>query len=214
MTPTWPATASWSSSFPATSTVCEFLHVSRADIEAADALAKISSSQQAIPPGVSLEHLRKSSIKPSPDSQSIFVPDDPAAPPPNPEDPGPVPGLLALAQGLPALARGLLIPAQGLPSPTQRLLSPTRGAAGSGSGAAVSNPAAVVSDPGVAAPDPTLVVVFTVVTAPSWAHPILAFLESGALPMDETKSRHVQCRSSAYNIINNELVKRSTTGVF
>ena len=27
-------------------------------------------------------------------------------------------------------------------------------------------------------------------------------------------ARQVQCRASAYNIINNELVKRSSTGVF
>src|SRR3990170_1836699 len=59
---------------------CEFLHVPRAENEAADTLAKIGSSRQAIPSGVSLEHLRRPSIKPSPDSESIFIPDDPAAP--------------------------------------------------------------------------------------------------------------------------------------
>ena len=32
--------------------------------------------------------------------------------------------------------------------------------------------------------------------------------------MDETEARQVQRRASAYNIINNELVKRSSTGVF
>src|SRR3990170_2811295 len=48
--------------------------------EVAVTLAKLGSSQQAIPTGVSLEHLRKPSIKPSPDSESIFVPADPAAP--------------------------------------------------------------------------------------------------------------------------------------
>ena len=47
---------------------CEFLHVPRAENEAADTLAKIASSRQSIPSGVSLEHLRKPSIKPSPDS--------------------------------------------------------------------------------------------------------------------------------------------------
>ena len=32
--------------------------------------------------------------------------------------------------------------------------------------------------------------------------------------MDETKARQVQRRASAYSIINNELVKRSSTSVF
>ncbi|XP_073363338.1 uncharacterized protein [Aegilops tauschii subsp. strangulata] len=49
----------------------EFLHVPRAENKAADTLAKIASSRQAIPSGVSLEHLRKPSVKPSPDSESI-----------------------------------------------------------------------------------------------------------------------------------------------
>ena len=63
---------------------CEFLHVPRVENEAADTLAKIASSRKAIPSGVSLEHLRKSSVKPSLDSKSIHVPDDPAAPQPGP----------------------------------------------------------------------------------------------------------------------------------
>src|SRR4051812_6151943 len=49
---------------------CEFLHVPRADNDQADALARIGSTRQAIPTGVSLQYLRKPSIKPSP----IFVP--------------------------------------------------------------------------------------------------------------------------------------------
>ncbi|XP_073359922.1 uncharacterized protein [Aegilops tauschii subsp. strangulata] len=52
------------------------------------------------------------------------------------------------------------------------------------------------------------------VTAPSWALPISEFLENGVLPMYETEARQVQRRASAYSIINNELVKRSSTGVF
>ena len=63
-------------------------------------------------------------------------------------------------------------------------------------------------------PEPVQVDVFTVVTDPSWAQPIPAFLESGALPMDETEARQVQRRALAYNIINHELVKHSATGVF
>ncbi|XP_020164957.1 uncharacterized protein [Aegilops tauschii subsp. strangulata] len=76
------------------------------------------------------------------------------------------------------------------------------------------NPTAVIPNPGAAAPEPATVAVFAIVTAPSWALPISEFLENGVLPMDETKARQVQCRASAYNIINNELVKHSSTGVF
>lgn len=52
---------------------CEFHHVPRAENEAADTLSKLGSSRQAIPAGISLEHLRKPSIKPSPESESIFI---------------------------------------------------------------------------------------------------------------------------------------------
>ena len=51
---------------------CEFHHVRRENNEEADILSKLGSYRQAIPPGVSLEHLRKPSIKPSPNlSQSL-----------------------------------------------------------------------------------------------------------------------------------------------
>jgi hypothetical protein len=58
---------------------CEFRHIPRAQNEAADTLSKLGSSRDSIPPGISLEHLRKPSIKPSPKSSSIYVP-------PSPED--------------------------------------------------------------------------------------------------------------------------------
>ena len=50
---------------------CEFFHIARADNEAADELSKLGSSRQFVPPGIALEHLRKPSIKPSPESDSI-----------------------------------------------------------------------------------------------------------------------------------------------
>ena len=53
---------------------CEFNHIRRTDNESADMLSKIGSYRQAIPPGVSLEHLHKPSIKPSPESDSLFIP--------------------------------------------------------------------------------------------------------------------------------------------
>src|SRR4051812_36108147 len=52
---------------------CQFHHVPRANNEAADALSKLGSTRQSIPPGVSLEHIKKPSITPSPESESIFI---------------------------------------------------------------------------------------------------------------------------------------------
>ncbi|XP_073355320.1 uncharacterized protein [Aegilops tauschii subsp. strangulata] len=181
---------------------CEFLHVPRAENEAADALTKIGSSRQSISSGVSLEHLHKPSVKPSLDSESIFVPDDPAVPPPSP---------------------GTAEPGLGSAEPSPGTAEPGPGAAQPGSGAAALDPATVVLDPAVVVPDPgaaatgsgaaaqepAMVAVFAVVTAPSWALPISEFLENGVVPMDETEARKVQHRASAYNIINNELVKRT-----
>ena len=53
---------------------CEFKHIPRGENEAADVLFKLGSSRDAIPPGIALEHLRKPSILPSPESESIFLP--------------------------------------------------------------------------------------------------------------------------------------------
>ena len=58
---------------------CEFHHVPRAENEAADVLSKLGSSRQAIPAGIALEHLRKPSIKPSPESESIRIPPEPGS---------------------------------------------------------------------------------------------------------------------------------------
>ena len=58
---------------------CEFLHVPRNDNDQADALARIGSTRQAIPSGVALQRLLKPSVKPSPESDSIFVPAPPEA---------------------------------------------------------------------------------------------------------------------------------------
>ena len=52
---------------------CEFLHVPRNDNEQADALARIGSTRHAIPAGGALQRLLKPSVKPSPESNSIFV---------------------------------------------------------------------------------------------------------------------------------------------
>src|SRR3954465_3186155 len=56
---------------------CEYLHVPRNDNNLADTLARIGSTRQAIPSGVALQRLLIPSIKPSPESDSIFVPTPP-----------------------------------------------------------------------------------------------------------------------------------------
>nr|XP_020182611.1 uncharacterized protein LOC109768291 [Aegilops tauschii subsp. strangulata] len=189
---------------------CEFLHISHAENEGAGTLAKIGSSLQAIPSGVSLEHLHKRFIKLAPDSESIFIPDDPAVPLPNPD-----PGAAGPSSGAAISDR---VPGAAEPGPGTADLGP--GTADSNPGAAkpdpeatTLNPVTVVPDPGAAAsgsgaaiPEPVLVAFVTM--------PILAFLEDVVLPMDETEAQQVQCRASAYRIINNKLVKRSATGVF
>jgi ribonuclease HI len=82
---------------------CEFRHVPQAQNDEADTLSKLGSSRESIPPGISLEHLRKPSIKPSPESTSIFVPPGPEEAVPmeidadasanNPRTPSSVPGI-------------------------------------------------------------------------------------------------------------------------
>jgi ribonuclease HI len=57
---------------------CEFHHVPRANNKEADRLSKMGSTKQEISVGVSLEVIHNPSIKPSPESGSIFVPEDPA----------------------------------------------------------------------------------------------------------------------------------------
>ncbi|KAK1632810.1 hypothetical protein QYE76_007125 [Lolium multiflorum] len=59
---------------------CEFHHVPRVENEAADTLSKLGSSRQEIPPGIALAHLRAPSIKPSPELESIFVPESHVVP--------------------------------------------------------------------------------------------------------------------------------------
>jgi hypothetical protein len=53
-----------------------------------------------------------------------------------------------------------------------------------------------------------------VVEAPSRAQPILNFLVSRELPADDIWARQVQRRAAAYTVVNRELVRRSSTGVF
>jgi hypothetical protein len=56
----------------------EFHHVPRANNDEADQLSKIGSTRQSVLAGVSLEIICKPSIKPSPESTSVYMPGDPA----------------------------------------------------------------------------------------------------------------------------------------
>jgi transcription antitermination factor NusG len=55
--------------------------------------------------------------------------------------------------------------------------------------------------------------VFTIREVPSWVRPIMDFMVKGQVPADEAEARRIQRRSKAYTIINNEVYKRSATGV-
>src|SRR3954471_8516432 len=52
---------------------CEFHHIPRVENDAVDTLSKLGSTRQSIPLGIALEHLRKPSITPSPESESIRI---------------------------------------------------------------------------------------------------------------------------------------------
>jgi ribonuclease HI len=67
---------------------CEFHQVPRENNDEADRLSKIGSTKQDIPAGVLLEIIRKPSIKPSLESTSIYVPEDPATAQMTPSDLG------------------------------------------------------------------------------------------------------------------------------
>jgi hypothetical protein len=55
--------------------------------------------------------------------------------------------------------------------------------------------------------------VFTIREVPSWVCPIMDFMANGQVSADEAEARRIQRRSKAYTIINNEMYKRSATGV-
>ena len=177
---------------------CEFLHVPRADNDQADALARIGSTQQAIPTGVSLQRLLKPSIKPSPESDSIFVPPDPDTVGSDFGDQAGGPGTSAAGS-------------------RTAIVEPGPGTAAVGPGTSSTQQAAADSNP--PPPGPTALVQVAVlaaeeIAAPSWAQPILKFLVNRELPADEISARLVQRRAGAYAIISRELVKRGVTGVF
>ncbi|KAK1602240.1 hypothetical protein QYE76_071962 [Lolium multiflorum] len=164
---------------------CEFHHVPRAQNEAADALSKLGSSRQEIPPGIALAHLRVPSIKPSPESESIFVPESHVVPMDIDEgNPGTVP------------AHSGTVPA-----------NPGTPPVSSGTAAPIPAEVTLVDNMDIDMP------VFVVGEAPSWVKPVKEYLINDTLPVDENESRRIQRRSKAYTIINGEVYKRSVTGV-
>jgi ribonuclease HI len=177
---------------------CEFHHVPRANNNEAGRLSKIGSTKQDIPAGVSLEIIRKPSIKPSPKSPSIYVPGDPAPAQVPPPDPGAAASGLKEAAGQPSAAGSMK----------------DSGAAGSmpAPQAGQSDEAGTTTDPGAA--DPLVASVFHIWEIPSWAEPFSNYLITRDLPQDEVESRRLQHHAGAYTIINSELYKRSVSRIF
>jgi hypothetical protein len=179
---------------------CEFRHVPRAQNDAADTLSKLGSSTESIPPGISLEHLRKPSIKPSPESTSIYVP-------PNPEkavlmeiDAGASsdnPGTLSSVPGTGptyAVTAVFQSKSKGRGKMYQEVVPAYPGTALAYSGTAL-------SVPGTSQPMEIDYVsvkvmeidqaVFTVREVPSWARPIMDFMVKGEVPTDEAEAHRI-----------------------
>ena len=73
----------------------------------------------------------------------------------------------------------------------------------------------IPSEEELAFPDPPNEELVAVLRAvPTWTEPYLTFLTRGELPSDEVLKRRIVRRSKSYTIINGELYKRSTTGIF
>ncbi|XP_020174904.1 uncharacterized protein [Aegilops tauschii subsp. strangulata] len=155
---------------------CEFLHVPRNDNKQADALAQIGSTRQAIPAGISLQRLLKPSIKPSPESDSIFVP---AAP----ETVGSDSKAAAAGPGTSAGGSGTAAVEPGLGTST---VGPGTSASGSGTSTTQQEVAnSTLPPPNLATPIQVAVQTVEEITAPVWAQPILNFLVNKELPADE-----------------------------
>jgi ribonuclease HI len=194
---------------------CEFRHVPRAQNDAADTLSKPGSSRESILPGISLEHLRKPSIKPSSESTSIYVP-------PGPEEVVP----MEIDAGASTDNPGTLSSVPGT-GPTYVVIavfwSKSKGKGKMYQEVVPVYPGTAPAYPGTSQPIEIDYVsvevmeidqaVFTVREVPSWVRPIMDFMVKGEVPVDEAEARRIQRMSKAYTIINNEMYKRSATGV-
>ena len=154
---------------------CEFFHIPRAENDAADELSKLGSAKLAIPPGIALEHLRVPSIKPSPESESIFIPTlVKHQPEPMDVDGGDTSSNPGTVQSDPGTSQ------------------PNPGTANDTSAEALQVESMEVDpEPKDAEAQPMEVdePIFPVRTIPSWAQPIMAYLAEGKLPEDEAEAR-------------------------
>lgn len=121
---------------------CEFIHVPRADNDTTDALSRIGSTRQATPAGISLECLRKPSIKPSPESDPIFMPVDPGVV-------GSGLGTSAVGAGTSVVGAGTSVVGPGAAAPAHVL-----GAPAGGPGVAAVGPGTSSAPSGAAGPSP------------------------------------------------------------
>jgi ribonuclease HI len=215
---------------------CEFRHVPRAQNEAIDTLSKLGSSRELIPPGISLEHLRKPSIKPSLESSSIYVPPSPEEAVPmeidaNASSDNPRTTLSVLGTGPTyAVTAVFRSRSKGKGKMYQEVVSAYPGTAPAYPRTAPAYPRTTpaysgnaLSVSGTLQPMEIDYVsvevmeidqaVFTAREVPSWARPIMDFMISGQLPVDEAEACRVMRMSKAYTIINKEIYKRSAIGV-
>jgi ribonuclease HI len=177
---------------------CEFHQIPRANNDEADQLYKISSTRQAISAGELLEIIHKPYIKPSPESNSIYVPEDPApakAPLPNP-------GAASSEQ------EGAAGPSSeaGSTKSSEVAISKQTPAAG--------QPGEAGTSAGLGAVDPLVASVFHIREIPSWEEPFSSYLITGDLPASEAEARRLQSCARAYTIINSELCKHSVSGIY
>jgi hypothetical protein len=145
-----------------------------------------------------LEIIRKPSIKPSPESSSIYVPEDQILTQALLPDSGAAISEIKGAAGQPSMA--------GSVKDLGDTVSKTALAASQ------PNEFGTSMDPGAA--DPLVASVFHIREIPSWVEPFSNYLITGDLPQDETEARRLQRRAQAYTIINSELYKRSVSGIF
>jgi hypothetical protein len=179
---------------------CEFRHVPWAQNEAANTLAKLVSSRESIPPSISLEHPRKPSIKPSPESSSIYVP-------PSPEEAVPMEIDASASSNNPGTGLTYAVTAvfwsrsKEKGKMYQEVVPAYRGIA-------LAYPGTALSVPGTSQPMEIDYVsvevmeidqpVFTAREVPSWARPIMDFLVDGQLPAEEAEARRIMRRSKVY----------------
>jgi ribonuclease HI len=201
---------------------CEFRHVPRAQYEAADTLSKLGSSRESIPPGISLKHLRKPSINPSPESSSLYVPPSPKEAVPMEVDAGASSDNLGTALSVPGTGPTYAVTAvfrsrsKGKGKMYQEVVLAYPGIAPAYPGTALSvlgtsQPMEIdyVSVEVMEIDQP----VFTAREVPSWARPIMDFMIDGQLPADEAEAHRIMRSSKPYTIINKEIYKRSAMGV-